>query len=171
MRRSELVCLTDLFGIATCAAGKPEIREGVNLFDVLAGSAQPREITVGFRGLPGTDRSKIMVRHAWWKYIFFANGGCEQPFDVKDDLHELYNVATATPDVVAALKQQAVTACRPPSTRDALEGSDFKVFPFRKWEWKGERIYQFDRSKRASGFPVHPGDVLSTRFRTTLQRC
>jgi hypothetical protein len=37
---------------------------------------------VGYHGVPGTDALKMMVRDPRWKYIFFANGGREQLFDL-----------------------------------------------------------------------------------------
>ena len=61
-RRAELVCLTDLFGIATTAAGEPELREGRDVLGMVAGAAVPRAVVVGCYGLPGTDAFKVMVR-------------------------------------------------------------------------------------------------------------
>ena len=162
-RRSELVCLTDLFGIATGAAGKAEIRQGIDLFEVLAGSAQPREAVVGFYGEPGAGPFKIMVRDARWKYIFFANGGKEQLFDLQSDPRELRNLAKTNPGVVAQLRENGISDCRQPGALDALEKDDLKVLPFTKWQWNGERAYQFDRSKGISGFPKNPGDVLTRK--------
>src|SRR5690606_13860802 len=39
----ELACLTDLFGVATTAAGAPELRDGCDLIGLLEGNAPPRE--------------------------------------------------------------------------------------------------------------------------------
>ena len=158
--RSELVCLTDLFSVATGAAGKTETREGFDLLSVIAGSAQPRDAVIGYHGLPGTDAFKIMVREARWKYIFFANGGREQLFDLENDPHELCNHAPAQQDIAARLRQKAICACRHPGAQDALDGDDLKSLPLTNWEWQGERIYQFDGSKGISGFPGNPGDIL-----------
>ncbi len=159
-RRSELVCLTDLFGIATTAAGNPQVREGIDLLGVLSGNVEPREYLVGYHGLPGSDQFKVMVRDARWKYIYFANGGMEQLFDVQNDQHELRNLAGSEPEIARMLRQIAVVACLQPGAQDALEGEDFKRLPFKKWEWQGERIYQFDRSQGIAGFPKHPADAL-----------
>ena len=160
-RRSELVCLTDLFSIATGAAGKTETREGIDLLKLIAGTTQPREAVIGYHGLPGSDAFKVMVRNSRWKYIFFANGGREQLFDLNSDPGELCNLADAKHDVVAGLRQKAIAACRHPGARSALEGNELKVLPFTKWKWKGERIYQFDSSKGVAGFPDRPGDILN----------
>ena len=55
-RCAELVCLTDLFGIATTAAGRPQLRDGIDVLGVLDGSAPTRDSLVGWYGLPGTER-------------------------------------------------------------------------------------------------------------------
>ncbi len=160
-RRSELVCLTDLFGIATTAAGASQPRDGINVLDVVRGSGRPRERIIGYHGLPGTDAFKIMVRGLRWKYIFFANGGQEQLFDLQEDPHELCNRVDSERDTAEQMRQLAVSACRQPGARDALDDENLKVFPCRKWEWKGERIYQFDESQGITGFPENPADVLN----------
>jgi arylsulfatase len=158
--RSELVCLTDLFGVATGAAGNTDVREGIDLLNMVAGPTPPRDALVGYHGVPGTDAFKMMVRDPRWKYIFFANGGREQLFDLQDDPHELCNLAESEQDTVRRMRRRAIAACRQPGAQDALDGNDLRSFPFQKWEWHGERIYQFDRSKGITGFPKHPADVL-----------
>ena len=71
----QFAALTDLFGIATQAAGKTDLRQGVDVLGVLDGKAQPRENLFGYYGEPGTPLFKIMVRNGPWKYIFMANAG------------------------------------------------------------------------------------------------
>jgi len=159
-RRPELVCLADLFAIATGAAGATEQREGIDLLGVIGGSAEPREAITACLGLPGEQVFKVMVRDSRWKYIFFANGGLEQLFDLDRDPAEIRNFAESRQDVCVRLREAAVAACRQPGARDALDGDDFKVFPFKKWEWGGARCYQFDRSRGITGFPKRPRDVL-----------
>jgi hypothetical protein len=45
--------------------------------------------------VPGTRHFKFMVRSGDWKYIWMANGGREQLFNVKEDPNELtFNVVT-----------------------------------------------------------------------------
>ena len=106
-----------------------------------------------------------MVRDPRWKYLFFANGGHELLFDLQEDPHELRNCAAEQRDVAAALRAEGLAACRRPGALDALEGRDFKVLPFRKWQWRGERTYQFDRSRGITGFPENPGDAVSPAAR------
>lgn len=159
-KRDELVCLTDLFGIATSGAGEPEIREGIDVIGMIEGRIKPREFLAGWYGLPGTDQFKVMIRSKEWKYIFLANGGKEQLFNLVDDPHELKNLASIRKDISKTLRKIAVDYCRHPGVVDALDGDDFKVFPFKKWVWHGERIYQFDESRGVKNFPEKPGDVL-----------
>lgn len=159
-RRSELACLTDLFGVATGAAGHPETRDGIDLLGAVEGAAPAREAVIGYYWLPGAQAFKVMARDARWKYIFMANGGQEQLFDMQNDPQELCNLAAAEPGVAAGLRRKAAAACRRPGADDALDGDDFKTFPLVKWNWNGERVYQFDRSRGVQGFPLNPGDVM-----------
>ena len=157
-RRSELVCLADLFGIATRAAGKVELREGTDVLAMVAGKARPRERLIGYYGEPGTRRFKVMVRQGRWKYIYLANGGRKQLFDLAADPEELKNLADSRSDVVGALHQEAIAACQMPGARDALKDGDLRRFSFAARPLR--RIYQFDRSRGVTGFPNKPGDVL-----------
>lgn len=157
-RRDSLVALTDLFGIATSAAGTPELRQGTDALGLIAGSAKPREYLFGYYGLPGTPRFKIMVRHADWKYIFLANGGREQLFHLREDPDELRNRVHTDDSVAHAMRGRAVEACSKAELRAALEGSELRAFPFAARPLT--RIYQFDRSRGIRGFPNEPKDVL-----------
>lgn len=158
-RRDMLVSLTDLFGIATTAGGSAEFRQGTDVLGAIAGTAKPREHLFGYYGEPGTPRFKIMVRHAEWKYIFFANGGREQLFHLGEDPNELHNRALTDREVANELRMRAIHVCERPESRLALAGSDLRAFPFQARPLK--RIYQFDRSRGITGFPAHPEDVLN----------
>jgi choline-sulfatase len=157
-RRDELVCLADLFGIATHAAGQAETRDGMDVLKMLDGNAEPRQFVVGYYGEPGTPLFKIMIRNDEWKYIFIANGGREQLFNMTKDPQELKNLAADRPDVIASLRPKTIDACRTPGAADALDGDDLRIFDFKLRETR--RIYQFDRSRGVKGFPEKPEDVL-----------
>lgn len=159
-RRDELVCLTDLFAIATGAAGQTETRDGADVLGMLAGEAEPRQNVIGMYGAPGRLDFKVMVREGDWKYIYLANGGREQLFNLVDDPMELSNRVDSDSAVVASMRAAAVTACSAPEVNDALEDGALKAFPFTERERK--RIYQFDRSRGVSGFPERPQDVLKS---------
>lgn len=157
-QRSELAALTDLFGIATTAAGKPELREGIDLLGIAAGTAKPRARLFGYYGEPGTPQFKMMVREGDWKYIFMANGGREQLFHLREDPNELRNLVAQNAERARALENDAAARCATASLRAALEGNTLRRFPFQPRPLR--RIYQFDRSRGVTGFPKHPSDVL-----------
>jgi len=157
-RQEELVCLTDLFGIATHAAGATETRDGIDVLAMVAGQARPREVLVGYYGLPGSPWCKIMVRDSEWKYIYLANGGREQLFHMQEDPQELVNRAAGEPAVVARMREAAMHACNVPGASEALENGRLRAFPFRARD--AGRIYQFDRSRGVQGFPADPAELL-----------
>jgi arylsulfatase A-like enzyme len=157
-RRDEIVCLTDLFGIATGAAGAAEVRDGVDVLGMLQGGAPAREHLFGYYGVPGTSRFKIMVRSGDWKYIFMANGGREQLFNVAGDPGELRELCAQQPDVVTRLRAAAIEALVAPGGEAALDGGELKSFAFE--QRAPRRIYQFAGDLGVEGFPERPGDVL-----------
>ncbi|MCL4691535.1 MAG: sulfatase-like hydrolase/transferase [Candidatus Hydrogenedentes bacterium] len=154
-----LVCLTDLFGIATTAAGAPDLRDGSDVLGALSGAATPRERVIGLYGTPGTPRFKVMVREGDWKYIYFANGGTEQLFNLAEDPHELRQRAQDKPDVTAKLRATAAEAVNVPNANRALQDGSLKAFPFEARPLR--RIVQMDRSRGVSGFPENPGDLIA----------
>lgn len=156
--RDELVDLTDLFGIATTAAGAMELRDGADVLGMLSGAAAPREQVCGIYGIPGTSAFKMMIRDAEWKYIYFANGGQEQLFHLASDRNELRQRAGDEKGRVQAMRRAAVRAATAPNVDRALENGDFRAFHFARRPLK--RIYQFDGSRGVRGFPEHPADVL-----------
>lgn len=158
VRREELVCLADLFAIATAASGEVDPRDGMDVLDMVAGRTPARETLTAFYGTPGTPLFKVMVRSGDWKYIYLANGGREQLFNVTEDPGELVQRLADAPDIAARMRQQAVEAINVPNANRALENGALKAFPFQARPLT--RIYQFDHSRGVSGFPKNPGDVL-----------
>jgi arylsulfatase len=157
-RCEEIAALTDLFGVATSAAGKPQMREGVDLLGVLEGKAQPRQTLFGYYEEPGSPRFKLMVREGPWKYIHMANGGREQLFNVKSDPNELRNLCEAESAAFGQMRSKAAKACDRPELRAALTGGGLRTFPFQPRPLR--RIYQFDSSRGVHGFPKRPEDAL-----------
>ena len=168
VRRDELVTLTDLFAIATGAAGEAETRDGIDVLGMLSGEVAPRPCVVGMYGEPGTPLFKVMVREARnaegreWKYVFLANGGHRQLFDLASDPHEVRNLTNEHPGEVRRLHATAAYVCDVPGARDALGGGsggcDLRAFPYKARPLV--RIYQFDHSRGVAGFPACPEDVL-----------
>jgi choline-sulfatase len=109
-------------------------------------------------GEPGTPLFKIMIRHGDWKYIFLANGGREQLFNVVEDPAEARNRVAECTEIALRLRALAAGVCDTPGAAAALAGHDLRAFPFQ--ERPRRRIYQFDRSRGVTGFPARPEDVL-----------
>ncbi len=149
----ELVSLVDLFGIATSAAGCSELRDGVDVIGLLNCGAEPRNYLFGYYGGPGTNRFKVMVRRAEWKYIYMANGGKEQLFNIQSDPYEVEQRIDDSPDVAEELKQTAVSELMShPGTRRAVAGGGLLSFPFKPRPCS--RTLQFDRSIGVNNFTV-----------------
>ncbi len=177
-RRDELVSLTDLFGIAANASSKnagwtvsptanarldnqgseASCRQGINILGMLAGQSAPRQHLVGMYGDPGTPLFKIMIRQGEWKYIYMANGGREQLFNLNNDPQEHHNLADSRTDFIQRLRKKAVESCQLPGASLALSEDDLRSFPFQVR--KLERVYQFDQSRGVKGFPAQPKDAL-----------
>jgi choline-sulfatase len=166
--RKELISLADLFGIATAAAGACEVRQGIDILKMLRGECAPREHLVGVVEVPGSQDFKIMVLMGEWKYIFMANGGREQLFNLKQGPNELSNRVSSCSRIRDDLYALALQACRAPGAMDALEGDKLRTFSFR--ERKPMRIYQFDRSRGVLGFPDKPEDALQDFDPASLKR-
>jgi choline-sulfatase len=160
-RREELVSLTDLFALATGAAGSVETRDGIDVLGLLDGQVKPRDCYVGMYEVPGSPLFKCMVRWREWKYIFMANGGREQLFNLAEDPHELHNRVADRPEVAEELRACAVYSLSVPNADRALEHGRLKVFPFRPRPL--QRVYQMDGSRGVRGFPEHPSKVLKSQ--------
>jgi choline-sulfatase len=166
--RNELISLADLFGVATEAAGECDVREGTNVLKMLRGECARRQYLVGMVEPPGSHDFKLMVVTDEWKYIFMANGGREQLFNLRQDPNELSNCVASDSKIRNDLHALGVQACQAPGAIDALDGEKLRAFPFR--ERPRTRIYQFDRSRGVVGFPNRPEDALKGFDRATLKR-
>lgn len=157
-RSEELVCLTDLFSIATTAAGTQELREGVDVLGGIAGTAQIREHLIGYYGTPGSNQFKTMVRSGDWKYIYFANGGQEQLFNLANDPNELdqrIDQDTGAAEKLRGVARKALS--RPNADRALTPDGDLLKLPYEERPLR--RIYQFDRSRGVRGYPDKPENV------------
>lgn len=147
-----LVCLEDLFGLATGVGGAYEPRDGVDLLALARGSAaEEREDLVGVYGEPGTERFKAMVRHGDHKLIWLANGGIVLLFDLAADPGE-HRPIDYGDDLAEQLIGRVADVVRREEIGEALDGSRLRTFPYKTWP--RERIQQFDRSRGVSGFGV-----------------
>jgi len=134
-RFAGLAALTDLFGLATTAAGSAELRDGHDLLGPLTGTTPPREAVIGMFGTPGTRLFKCMVRRDDWKYIWLANGGRELLFNPRSDPNETRSLAEQNPAIIAELRAEAVRVLaardltRPAVAENALLALPFEPFP------------------------------------------
>jgi arylsulfatase len=174
-RYSELVTLTDLFGLATSAAGSPELRDGIELLGLLSGERiDKRTHCFGYTSAPGTLHFRMMAIRDMWKYVFHANGGGELLFDLSTDHAEHVNLIDDRRDISAELREQCVRKLDCPAGRAALEIGDksgscggaleLKVFP--RTVLPLERVYQMNRFRGVTGFPDRPHDVVYRPFST-----
>ncbi len=155
-----LVSLTDLFGVATTAAGAPELRDGAEVLGVLDGGAKGRERLFGMYGVPGTPQFKVMCREGGWKHIWMANGGREQLFNLAEDPAETRQRLQDAPEVAARLRlASAARLAENPNSARALD-KDGALLALPESERPKQRIYQFDHSRGVRGFPKNPADVL-----------
>jgi arylsulfatase len=152
-QNDELVCLTDLFGIATTAAGSPEIRDGVDILGILRGISAPRETLFACYGRPETPLFKVMVRKGDWKYIFISNGNREQLFNLKNDPHELSLENETQPQIMKEMRRIAIQHAKRPGLYATLDGDDFKIYSFKERELF--RIRQFDSSRGVNDFIIN----------------
>lgn len=158
--REDLVCLTDLFGIATSAAGRPELRQGADILGSLQTEQPAREVLFGFHGEPGTRAFKAMVRQGDHKLIWMANGDSRLLFDLKADPDECHPLGVEHSATATRLYDLLVAQLRAEDLTDAFDGSSLRTVPYQVWPRK--RIYQFDRSRGVTGFPEDPSEVLQT---------
>ena len=156
--RDDLVCLTDLFAIATSAAGHCDVRDGIDVLGMLDAKSPAREQLIGCHGEPGTNEFKAMLRFENWKYIYMCNGGLEQLFDLQNDPHELTNLAATEAEIASQLKDRLTKALMDFGPIEAVSDGSLKCLPYRKRPL--QRILQFDGSRGVTGFPAKPSDVI-----------
>jgi choline-sulfatase len=138
-RYDELVSLTDVFGIATTAAGDQELRDGVDVLGGITGDADPRERLFGYHETPReTSLFSIphnfttMVREGDWKYVYAVDGGREQLFDLAADPRETTDLSEDEPEVVERCRRAAVERLRTQDAEEYLDGDDLLSIPFER---------------------------------------
>lgn len=157
VRNESLVCLTDLFGIATAAAGGQELRQGVDVLGMLRGDASARDVLFGYHGRPGTIRFKAMVRRGRYKLIWLANGNVTMLFDLVTDPQETRPLQDELPEVVEQLLDELIRQLTVEGVDAGFEGDGLWTAPY--MNWPQERIYQFDLSRGVTAFPETPAQL------------
>ncbi|QIB77850.1 sulfatase-like hydrolase/transferase [Haloferax volcanii] len=151
-RRDDLVALTDLFGIATTAAGDQELRDGVDVLGTIRGDAESRERLFGYHRTPRLPPNFTgMVREGRWKYVFMRNGGREQLFDLAADPNELDECAADNPEVVAELRDALAAKLADASADEFVENGTLRRAPYQEIDM-GRLVRE--------PYPEEPADVL-----------
>lgn len=164
-----LAALSDLYGIATAAAGAPEFREGHDQLGALLDDKPNRERVVGWFGRPGTREFKTMIRRGPWKYMYFANGARELLFNVDEDPWELRDLSIAMAERTAAFRDEARAtmdeAAQRPGCPTLLEGGQLPAYEFKRLD----RVRIVQMAPGVKGYPDHPSEVVDQwrpRYRT-----
>lgn len=146
----DLVSLTDLFALATTLAGVQETRDGIDILH------DTREYLHAFYGRPGTRRFKIMIRYRDWKYIYMANGGREQLFDLESDPTEMHNLAAEQPEILGRLRAKAAEICSENiDLKSMVDDGDLVSYPFEARPLG--RLHQFAFSLDVTDYIVPSG--------------
>jgi len=140
-RSDMLVSLTDLFGIATTAAGDQELRDGVDVLGALRGTTESREQLFGYHETPRKTSSfalpknfTMMVREGDWKYVYAVDGAREQLFDLSEDPRETTDLSERLSDVVDRLRRAAVEQLRRHDATAYLDGTSLAAIPYREMD-------------------------------------
>jgi arylsulfatase len=152
-RCESLVCLTDLFAIATAVSGDCETRDGNDIIGMLDGIVLPRGFLFACYGRPGTPLFKFMVRCGDYKYIFMSNGNRRQLFNLKNDPNELKNLADIEVGKLYELHETARGYAHRQGLYQAFDGDDFKIYPYTQRPF--ERINQMSYDLGVTDFTVN----------------
>ena len=133
--REHFVSGCDLLPTFLAAAGAadavPADVTGQNLLPLCADAATSgREALVGQFA---SDRlMKLMLRWDDWKYCYFANGGRQQLFNLRDDPHELEDRAGQHPALCSRARERLEWYFRAAGHRGALDdaGNALRSYPF-----------------------------------------
>jgi choline-sulfatase len=100
----------------------------MDVLKMLRGECAGRQNLIGIVEPRGSHDFKLTVVTDEWKYIFMANGGREQLFNLRQDPNELLNCVASASGITDDLYALAVQACRVPGAMDALDGESFGHF-------------------------------------------
>ena len=149
-KSDDLVSLTDLFGLATKLGGKKDVRDGIDILE------DKRDFLFSFHGRPETRQFKLMVRHKQWKYIYMANGGREQLFNLNEDPAEMENLIVREKDIAERLRFQAAKKCGTETDLQSMvQDDDLVKYPFIARPLG--RLHQFAFSRGVTDYIVPSG--------------
>lgn len=149
-RNNSLVSLTDLFALATSVAGCKDVRDGIDIL------SDQREELYAYYGRPKTRQFKIMLRWKEWKFIYMANGGRQQLFDLNEDPLELTNLIAQRPDIVEIMTKYIVQKCMQEEELHCMVSEGKLVsYPFEARPL--QRLHQFDFSQGITDYSMGSG--------------
>ena len=149
---NELVSLTDLFGIATTAAGKGELRDGIDILNVLNCGIKGRNYLFGYHMSAGTSEIKLMIRDEQWKYIFMTNGGREQLFNLKNDPNEIAQLVDIEINITKRFRKIAIAHLRNVGLLNLADGDQLPKSDYH--QLKKIRVKQFDISVEKNNYTI-----------------
>ena len=97
-----------------------------------------------------------MVRKGKWKYIYMANGGRRQLFDLDYDPHELKNLVTKEKEISVEMHKILTEKCKSEPGLEAVISND-EIYAVPYTPRKLERLHQFDFSKKITDYTVPSG--------------
>ena len=125
----------------------------VDVLNVYAANRPPVLCLIGMAELPGSEFFKVMVVNDEWKYVFMANGGREQLFNLEPRIpDELTNRVLDAPEVKRTALSPGcgrLRGCR----REGRTGRTTSCALSLTENEPENAIYQFDRSRGVTGFP------------------
>lgn len=138
---NRLVGLTDILPTLVELVGGeiPDIVSGRSLIPLLNDPDAPWDgelfgVYGGFRGVVQVDDPRIsasfMMRWGGWKYIYHVNGGHEQLFDLRDDPHELNNVAESRSHLCDAARFRLARHLFRENLGDYVNGDELLKLPY-----------------------------------------
>lgn len=149
-KSDDLVSLTDLFGLATKLAGQMDVRDGIDILE------DKRDFLFSFYGRPETRQFKLMVRHENWKYVYMANGGREQLFNLDIDPSEMENLIDRESEISVLLRQKTAEKCSSTVDLKCMVSDNCLVsYPFKARPLG--RLHQFAFSRGITNYTVPSG--------------
>jgi len=94
--RDELVELRDVLPTFLDVAGmqKPQIMDGASMLDILRGKPGRKILDLEHSQIYEKDNAWVALTDGRYKYIYFTLTGQQQLFDLQNDPHELYDLAS-----------------------------------------------------------------------------
>ncbi|CAG7599812.1 Arylsulfatase [Paenibacillus solanacearum] len=122
-RRDQLALLQDIYATCIEAAGGtvPAISSGRNLLPAAADPAAPLRDKL-FAEVGRGRVFKMMLRFSDYKYIYHANGGKQNLYDLRADPDEWTDIAAQQPDLCRECQQEMLDHYRSYGLAEALDG-------------------------------------------------